>query len=83
MQENNNGVNAYRGGMATIMAMSQMMAASQAAESLRNEPNQALSDLAITMTARRRLAKAGNKNPSKRDLFMMTQQILDERENGR
>lgn len=82
MQENNNGVNAYRGGLTTIMAMSQMMAAAQAAESPRSESNQALNDLAITMTARRRLAKAGNKNPSKRDVFMMTQQILDERERG-
>lgn len=82
MQENNNGVNAYRGGLATIMAMSQMMAASQAAESARNEPNQALNDLALTMTARRRLAKAGNKSPSKREVYMMAQQILDERERG-
>jgi hypothetical protein len=62
--------------------MSHLMAEAQAEQSrhtFSDAPNEALGDLAITMTARRRLAKAGNKNPSKRDIFMMIQQIRDER----
>jgi hypothetical protein len=74
--------NPYKTSLASIMAMSHLMAESQAEQSRRtfsDAPNEALGDLAITMTARRRLAKAGNKNPSKRDIFMMVQQIRDER----
>lgn len=74
--------NPYKPALASIMALSHIMAETQASESrqsLANATNEALGDLAITMTARRRLAKASNKNPSKRDIYMMVQQIRDER----
>jgi hypothetical protein len=61
--------------LSAAMAMEQSQEPTHQAHS-----DEALNDLALSMTARRRLASAGNKKPTPRELRNQMLEILDERE---